>query len=82
MQDAPTNKETTPFRINDALAMPRQCGWCGMIHGPRCPSVKAMEFHPDGTVKRVEFFAPNDFPPLQIFPGGAFPIPTCSGHAP
>lgn len=26
-----------------------------MIHGPKCPSVKALEYHPDGTVKRVEF---------------------------
>ncbi len=41
------------------------CGWCGVIHGPRCPLVKAMEYHQDGTLKRVEFFAPNDYPTHQ-----------------
>lgn len=41
-----------------------KCGYCGMLHGPVCPSVKAFEYHPDGTVKRVEFFAPNDYAPV------------------
>ena len=36
------------------------CRWCGHIHGDLCPQVKAYEFHPDGVVKRVEFFAPVD----------------------
>jgi hypothetical protein len=49
----------SPSLDNDMLAMPRQCGYCGMVHGPRCPSVKAIEFHPNGSVKRVEFFGPN-----------------------
>jgi hypothetical protein len=44
-----------PFGINELLAMPRQCGWCGMIHGPTCPRIKAIEYYPNGTVKRVEF---------------------------
>lgn len=37
---------------------PAPCRWCGTPHhGRHCPSVKAIEFHPDGvTVKRVEFF--------------------------
>jgi hypothetical protein len=41
-----------------------KCRWCGKAaHGDaRCPDVKAMEYHTDGTVKRVEFFAPNDYP--------------------
>lgn len=30
-----------------------ECRWCGMIHGPRCPEVKAIEYFQDGTVKRV-----------------------------
>jgi hypothetical protein len=47
------------FGINTLLAMPRQCGWCGMIHGPRCPSVKAIDYYSDGTVKRVEFVKPD-----------------------
>jgi hypothetical protein len=37
------------------------CRWCGMIHGKLCPSVKAIEFHPDGTVRRVEFKSAQDY---------------------
>lgn len=33
-----------------------KCGWCGMYHGPTCPRVSAIEYHPNGQVKRVEFF--------------------------
>jgi hypothetical protein len=37
------------------------CRWCGLIHGPKCPKVKAIEYQPDGaTVKRVEFFSPQE----------------------
>lgn len=32
------------------------CQWCGMYHGPKCPSVAAIEYHENGQVKRVEFF--------------------------
>jgi hypothetical protein len=36
--------------------IPGGCRWCGMIHGPACPSVRAIEYYPDGvTVRRVEF---------------------------
>lgn len=31
------------------------CGWCNGYHSGRCPKVKAIEYHPNGTVKRVEF---------------------------
>ncbi len=30
------------------------CGYCGMVHSGRCPSVKAFEYHADGSLKRVE----------------------------
>jgi hypothetical protein len=33
-----------------------KCGWCGLYHGPTCPRVAAIEYHPNGLVKRVEFF--------------------------
>lgn len=42
-----------------------KCQWCGLIHGPRCPTVKAIEYHPDGTVKRVEFMTPVDHRPID-----------------
>lgn len=38
---------------------PRLCGYCGVVHGPRCPYVQAIEYYPDGTVKRVEFVKPQ-----------------------
>ena len=31
------------------------CAYCGMIHTGVCPRVKAIEYYPDGIVKRVEF---------------------------
>jgi hypothetical protein len=38
------------------------CRWCGLIHAsPMCPTVKAIEYHPDGTVKRVEFKVAGDY---------------------
>jgi len=39
-----------------------ECRFCGMSHGLRCPSVKAIEYFSDGvTVKRVEYMTPSDF---------------------
>lgn len=32
------------------------CRWCGWAHAGVCPRVKAIEYHPNGEVKRVEFF--------------------------
>jgi hypothetical protein len=31
------------------------CGHCGHYHGRLCPSVKAIEYYPDGGIKRVEY---------------------------
>lgn len=42
------------------MAAPSTCQYCGMIHGAKCPLVKAIEYE-HGMVKRVEFFAPNDY---------------------
>lgn len=35
----------------------RPCGYCGnhIQHIGVCPRVKAIEYHPNGSVKRVEF---------------------------
>ena len=38
-----------------------KCQWCGFIHETKCSLVKAIEYHQDGTPKRVEFYAPNDY---------------------
>ena len=34
------------------------CPHCGMGHGAVCPRIKAVEYHADGTIKRVEYFDP------------------------
>lgn len=59
------------------------CHFCGMHHGGRCPSVQAIEYHPDGSIKRVEFVKPaiplpgvptipwdwsRPFPPQHVVP--------------
>lgn len=50
---------------SSANAVPA-CRWCGKHHDliQRCPEVKAFEYHPNGTVKRVEFYSPNDYAPM------------------
>lgn len=36
-----------------------KCGHCGGYHIGTCPRVKAVEYHPNGTVKRVEYHEPH-----------------------
>lgn len=47
------------------------CRWCGsdeaQFHqGILCPMVKALDFDPDGTVRRVEFLTPRDYPAQRV----------------
>lgn len=44
----------------------RRCPYCGLFHAMKCHLVKAYDYHPDGALKRVEFFAPNDYGPLAV----------------
>jgi hypothetical protein len=43
------------------------CPYCGLIHNTTCPKIKAIEYYPDGSTKRVEFHSPvpTEFP---VFP--------------
>ena len=43
--------------------MTGSCGWCGNYHTGVCWLVKAIEYHPNGGVKRVEFRDPQ---PLAV----------------
>jgi len=43
------------------------CRYCGAYHGVRCPAVAAIEYHTDGTVRRVEFVQPK-WSPAQLGP--------------
>jgi hypothetical protein len=40
------------------------CGFCGQYHIGECPKVKAREYYPNGTLKRIEFheLVPTLFP--------------------
>jgi hypothetical protein len=50
-------------------ATPKECQWCGQIHKTVCPKVKSIEYEV-GMIKRVEFFAPNDYAP-KLGAGGS-----------
>lgn len=53
---------------------PDKCQYCGLTHGAKCPTVKAYEYHANGTLKRVEFFGPGDYAPPVIYgPNGTYP---------
>jgi hypothetical protein len=44
------------------------CRWCGGCHDGICRHVRAIEYYPDGAVKRVEFFWPEGYRPAA-WPG-------------
>jgi len=45
--------------MDASFMKPRNCPHCGMIHRTTCPRIAAIEYHPDGSVKRVEFATPQ-----------------------
>jgi hypothetical protein len=57
---------------------PSRCQYCGNFHTTVCPRVKAIEY--DGAmIKRVEFFAPNEYPQFDMAKWPLAPHPWC-GH--
>jgi hypothetical protein len=42
------------------------CEFCGLEHGKICPCVRAIEYHANGKVKRVEFMRPADYYPWPL----------------
>lgn len=44
------------------------CGHCGRIHGAVCSRVKAIEYYPDGRIKRVEYVAEQAWPSVTTTP--------------
>ena len=53
--------------IEQSTSAVAKCSHCGSVwpHPGICPSVKAIEYHPDGTVKRVEYRCAGDYGPVQ-----------------
>jgi ribosome modulation factor len=39
-----------------------KCEYCGGSHTTKCSLVKAYNYHPDGSLARVEFYSPIDYP--------------------
>ncbi len=64
------------------INMPSACPHCGVGHIGTCPKIRAIEYHPDGTVKRIEFHPmqqltqPIDNPVRIIGPGHISQSPT------
>ncbi len=48
---------TGAFATGAGGAAPHQCRYCGVYHSDACPRVKAFEYHPDGSLKRVEIWS-------------------------
>lgn len=53
------------------------CPHCGLVHTTTCSRIKAIEYHSDGTVKRVEFHSPQPLNFSQMLVGKH--IPTTAG---
>lgn len=63
-------QEDEPAGTAAVAAMPQQCRWCGVMHGPLCPQVKAIEFDETGLiVRRVEFHGPQPWNPNFLLTG-------------
>lgn len=53
------------------------CPHCGSFHTTTCPRIRAIEYHSDGTVKRVEFHSLQPLSFSQMLVGKH--IPTTAG---
>lgn len=47
-------------------ATPAMCPHCGFGHTGSCPRIKAIEYHQNGTVKRVEYHEVKPMPVGQM----------------
>lgn len=48
--------------VKTPVAISRRCKFCHDIHDSRfCPRVKALSYHTDGTLARVEFWPTPEF---------------------
>jgi len=60
----------------DAAPKCPHCGELQSAHKGQCHRVKAIEYHENGMVKRVEYMTPADYcPPIPIWPNPSPPSP-------
>ena len=60
--------------------MTTKCPYCTNHHEGICPMVKAIDYHPNGSIKRVEFKTANDYP--QVPPNSYFPAVSANASVP
>lgn len=39
----------------------KKCVHCGHYHDGRCPLIKSIEYHSNGNIKKIEYWAPTDW---------------------
>lgn len=47
-----------------------KCGHCGNYRTGHCPLIKAIEYFPNGMIKRVEYVTPEPCKPVETPYGG------------
>jgi hypothetical protein len=57
LSDLTEHFDRTDWKYTSGSCNPGQCGHCGQHHvtGGMCPRIKAIEYHENGMVKRVEY---------------------------
>jgi len=51
-----------PVQMSTASSIGHLCPYCGMGHSGVCSRVRAIEYHENGAVRRVEFHEPTPLP--------------------
>lgn len=59
-----------------------KCPHCGLIHETTCSRIKSIEYHPDGSIKRVEFLDGSASAWLSMWQLPTGPAPFRGGSKP
>ena len=60
------------MNIGSSSSSSPKCLHCGLIHETTCPKIKAIEYHENGIIKRVEFFSATE----NYIPYTPMPVPS------
>ena len=64
MRSSPYEYETTDAFPSSYGVGPNRfqyCGYCGCYHQGICSRIKSIEYYPNGTMKKIEYHAPQYF---------------------
>lgn len=77
-------KAMSGYNHTVAPGMSEPCGYCGLHHSGVCSLVSAIEYHPNGMVKRVEFHRPTQVVSVEspTFSWGDSDFPSAYTYAP